>query len=103
MVRAEDGAAAHPQAFPHRNVLLRIDLVSDFALTDVTRPDVLVDDVVLSCEKTATLAWEDVPRVSNDAVQHVQLNRNTHDCSSTRSLNWSRASGFASASRLWIS
>jgi hypothetical protein len=78
MVGAEHGTAACPQTFPHRDVLLRIDLIGHFAFTEVVRPDVFVDHVVLSCEQAATLERQHVPRMTDDAVQHVQGDLQSH-------------------------
>src|SRR6476620_5200337 len=78
MVRAKNRTAARPQAFPHRDVLPRIDLISHLALTNVMRADVFVDDVVLTREKTTTLERERVSGVQDDAVQHVNRNLQRH-------------------------
>ncbi len=47
--------APSAQALPHGDVLARIDLIRDFAGSDVGRPDVLVDQMVLSRQQPAAL------------------------------------------------
>lgn len=71
MIGTDNNAAASAQAFDRGDVLSWIDLIRHLAGSYVVGANVLVDQFVLSGEKSTTLERGCVASVTDDAGEHV--------------------------------